>query len=543
MTMEDHRNGTVYQPPTSTTTAPPEPPCERNSFDLTRQDRVFVLLLTALCVAVSAFGLWGGLHTGWTVSFLAVFAVATAYLCGKGRRVTAFSVGCAALCVTVSLLFAETTNGVIRFLGFVTQLILMLVWFGTTVTDRADRTDLGLVNTVFAPVFRLGFRYLPTTVRSLFVGNRQGRIFGKILLGVLVSLPALGIVVPLLQESDEAFSGLMTMLATHLGETVGKVFVGLLLALFVVGYCVAVRKESLPDRPVRTFGGIDSVVLGTFLSALSVCYLAYLFSQLAYFFSGFGGFLPEGYTFTVAEYARRGFFEMSALAAINFGFVFLALLLARKQEGTPRGAVRWLCVFIIVFTLLILATAVSKMVLYMRSFGLTVLRVGTTAFMLCLAVVFLCLLCRLFVKKASVLKTAVLTVGVVLTVLGVGNVNRLVAAYNYHAYHAGWLESVDVQQLYDLGSEGVPYLVELTHDADDEIVDKATTCLRQCLQSGIYYECEYDDSDYAGSFTVTKPVSNDWSQSTAAHRRAAASLATYLENKPEERQQALVDTP
>ena len=54
-----------------------------------------------------------------------------------------------------------------------------------------------------------------------------------------------------------------------------------------------------------------SVTLCVALGMISLVYVLYLVSQLAYFSGGFSGILPKGYT--MAEYARRGFFEMAWL--------------------------------------------------------------------------------------------------------------------------------------------------------------------------------------------------------------------------------------
>ena len=167
---------------------------------------------------------------------------------------------------------------------------------------------------------------------------------------------------------------------------------------------------------------------------ISVCYLIYLFSQLAYFFSAFKGFLPENYSFTPAEYARRGFFEMSIIAAINFVIIFAALLLSPKKNGKISVVSRIFCAFIGIFTIIIISTAISKMVPYIDRFGMTRLRIGTSAFMLFLTVVFISLMLRLFVSRIRVVKTAFITAGIVLALLSNLNVNSIIADYNYTAY-------------------------------------------------------------------------------------------------------------
>ena len=76
--------------------------------------------------------------------------------------------------------------------------------------------------------------------------------------------------------------------------------------------------------------------MNTALGAVCAVYLAYLFSQLAYFVGGFSGILPEG--FTRAEYARRGFFEMTCLAGVNLALMTFGVGKVRHSGRTPRVA-------------------------------------------------------------------------------------------------------------------------------------------------------------------------------------------------------------
>ena len=57
------------------------------------------------------------------------------------------------------------------------------------------------------------------------------------------------------------------------------------------------------------------------LGVFSVLYLAFFFVQGRYLFGAFTRTLPE--SFTVAEYARQGFFELCRVMAINFTLFWL----------------------------------------------------------------------------------------------------------------------------------------------------------------------------------------------------------------------------
>ena len=247
--------------------------------------------------------------------------------------------------------------------------------------------------------------------------------------------------------------------------------------------------------------------------------------------------MPEGYQFTVAEYARRGFFEMSTIAAINLIIIFATQLLARQKGGKMHGLLRALCAFIAVFTLLIIATAVSKMVLYIELFGMTTLRITTTAFMVFLAIVFLSVIVRLFTPRVKVLKTAVVTAGVILAVLGLCNVDRVVVEYNYHAYQQGWLEEIDLSTIKDAGDEGVPFMLKLTEDEDPTVADNANTYMLGYFEDWIYYERElvfFDEGDvYSGYwYKLGEKYYDEWTEWSLPRQRAYQALDQYVKENP-----------
>ena len=122
---------------------------------------------------------------------------------------------------------------------------------------------------------------------------------------------------------------------------------------------------------------------------------------------------------------------------------------------------RGLALFLCFFSLVLVATALSKMILYMGSFGLTRLRLTTSVFMVFLGLIVAAEGLRLFVKKLPVAQLAVTLGAVILIGLSVANVDGIVARYNVDAWKSGKLDSLDVEMICDLGDGAVPVLAEL----------------------------------------------------------------------------------
>jgi hypothetical protein len=109
------------------------------------------------------------------------------------------------------------------------------------------------------------------------------------------------------------------------------------------------------------------------------------------------------------------------------------------------------------FTLLLIATAMSKMLLYISSYGLTRLRVYTSWFMLLLFLVFLLILLWHF-RTFDLAKPLILVFAVCFIALTWLNADGLIAKYNIGQYLSGKTDSLDVHMLGGLSDAAAPHL-------------------------------------------------------------------------------------
>jgi hypothetical protein len=218
--------------------------------------------------------------------------------------------------------------------------------------------------------------------------------------------------------------------------------------------------------------------------AVALVYCVYLISQLAYFTGGLHGILPEGYT--LAEYARRGFFELAWLCAINLLIVALAVGLVRKADTAPLST-RLICLFLGLVTLFLAVSASAKMFLYIDAYGLTRLRVLTQVVICFLILATLSVCLWLFVRKFPYMRAVLICALVLCAAVAWADVDTVVARYNVGAYQSGKLDTVDVDHLAGLGYGAYPYLAQLTEDTNQEIAEAAQDALRY------YYGNSRDD--------------------------------------------------
>lgn len=451
---------------------PPKPE-PKPMFALGRRDMIFAICTLLVSIFASVFGIFGGFALGYLLTVVFAVVLFAVYFAGRGKaRVLPVLWGL--LSLANSAVFVCTTNGSVRLCGVVISFLLAVTCFDGLVNGRAkgNRQMLGIYYTALSTVSNMG-----VTIKSLFSNsNGNKKTVGKVLIGFTCAIPVLVVVVPLLLSSDAAFSGMMEDIFSDAYSTICKAVFGVLLSVIALSYGFSMKTGRISGVKQGNFAGVENVYIISFLAAICVCYGLYLFSQLAYFFSAFRGFLPDE-EITYAQYARKGFFEMCLIAVINLCMVFLSLFIAKKKDGKVCHGVKALTTFIGVFTLIIIATAISKMVLYIDAYGMTQLRLTTSAFMVFLTVVFISVILRIYIRQINVVKTALLAAGCIVLLLGVANVNKVCAEYNYESYRSGKLKTIDVTALYDLGDEGIPYIVKLTEDADEKVAGTARRCL------------------------------------------------------------------
>ena len=337
--------------------------------------------------------------------------------------------------------------------------------------------------------------------------------------GILLALPAICILLPLLSSADAAFDGLMSGIESVILDLLDAIFENateLVIALVLAAICfypvsgtlfVLRNRPQAPSTTLKT-GIANTLLLGFYGSICLVC-LAYLLSQLSYFFNGFLGILPED--MTAAEYARRGFFELFAVAMISIGLMTFGICLAR--EDRLKKVVSAMLIFLSAFNLLLISTALAKMALYMKLYGLTPKRLISSAIMIFLAVLFVILIIGRFVKNFRSLPVVLAAALIVMGTITYLDPDRIVAEYNVWAWENGKLSTIDVDYLGELSDAAVPALIRVYESEDQEASKAAERELTEIYLAKCYdYECHVGDlpvNDNIFAYNVTEHIANN----------------------------------
>jgi Domain of unknown function (DUF4173) len=144
---------------------------------------------------------------------------------------------------------------------------------------------------------------------------------------------------------------------------------------------VPLRPRQWLDRSGRLSLGIVEVAV--VLGLLNLLFLVFALVQLPYLFGGVVQVARLGYS----EYARRGFFELVWVAGLTLPLLLWAHWLVRDSGPGGQRTYRLLALGLVCLLVVVMASAIQRMQLYVASSGLTELRVQASVFMAWLAVV------------------------------------------------------------------------------------------------------------------------------------------------------------
>lgn len=434
-------------------------------------------VLLILGILLADMLLYTDLALGFSVICLACLGIMTGYLLRRGHKLTGYSGTLLALSGVIALSFVRSEDGFVKFV-----MLCFLLVSGTLglclLAGQNRRSPAGVTSLAdcFRAFFYLGIWKMPEAFRGLNDARKDpahgGKDRGAVLGGLLIAVPVVAILIAFLISADAAFEGLVAKLPeVDMGEPLVAAIFGA--PMGVILYTASVALHHNPKEapaPVKN-GKIHPLTVNTVLICVGAVYGVYLFSQLAYFVGGFAGILPEDYT--MAQYARRGFFDMAWLCAINLAIMTGAVGLVKKENGRVGKLTRALCLFVGVMTVFFVAASGAKMVLYIDGYGLTRLRVLTCVIEMFFGITAVIVSIWLFLPKLPYMK-AVILAGLLLGALTAWvDVDTVVASYNVHAYQTGQLETVDVAYLGELSDSALPYIARLTQDGDEDIAAMA----------------------------------------------------------------------
>jgi hypothetical protein len=272
---------------------------------------------------------------------------------------------------------------------------------------------------------------------------------GALARGALLGGPVMLVVGGLLAAADPIFRSWfdMPLVLQHLA----LVLLGAWATLGLIR--AASAEEPAPALPAApALGAVEATVV---LGGLCVLYAAFVAAQFVAL-SGAGHRILVTGGLTYAQYARGGFFQLLACAAITL----IVLLGVRALAGPARAGLAVASGLTVALTTGVVILAILRLHLYEAQYGLTMLRLACLVTAVWIGVVFVLLgatLPRRGLPRRYFPAALIASALVFVAAWGAANPAAIVARTNLHRAERG--RPLDVGQAVSLGPDAVPALL------------------------------------------------------------------------------------
>lgn len=314
------------------------------------------------------------------------------------------------------------------------------------------------------------FRHFFLRIRTIWYALTH-RIFRKdagkktlvVLVTLLIMLPLLFFAVNQLRQADAGFDAIVRQITFAMDRFVlssrgwsffWSLFVGAYLYGLVGGSLRAGEKANLSSQADAAKSCAEHLRLVpelTFTLSLGLFCLVYLvfFSlQVGYLAGAFRGVLPQN--FTVAEFARTGFWQLCTVVVLNFALLFGAAKFCRSTLQNSKS-LKIMALALLGCNLLFAVVALCKIGVYVAMYGFTPRRVLASWFMLVL-VAFSVLAIIAMVRPIPAARIAVLLAASMFALLCIGNPDWFIIRGNLYLYRTGIIQQLDTDVLQECGA-------------------------------------------------------------------------------------------
>jgi len=398
----------------------------------------------------------------------------------------------------VPLIFFSTmvfvrSSYLLTFLNVVASLLLLLVIVEVSFGKKIKDFLVGHYIKIFFLPFKF-IRPLFQTLSDLFplygVSNDQ-KVLLQIIKGTVMAIPALFVFLLLFSSADLIFQKYVSDLITIdiESETVIRSILVFIVTLIYIGaYSYTFRKtknQIIAQQNSKTYsvGHIDSFIM---LGSVNILFFIFVLVQLTYLFYGESNISSQGFTY--AEYARRGFFELIAVAIISLLLLLTTEKYITKKENDHTLGFKILSTVLVSQVILIMMSAFTRLSFYEEAYGFTTLRLYSHAFIILLVIIFCLLLHKIYKDKRenSFAFRVFISVVLFLAVMNLFNPDAFIARRN-------------IERFTTTGKLDVYYLSSLSDDATSntiKVLDVANEDLRKSFARELYWRIKKNDSLY-----------------------------------------------
>lgn len=291
-------------------------------------------------------------------------------------------------------------------------------------------------------------------------GRSKHQMLRRVLVGVLLLIPILLALATLLASADTIFARqLGGLLELFQPQTIFRLVLVLSSAYLLGGIFLFAASRTAQQQPASerfTYAKpLSTVETSVVFGGILLLFVAFVVVQFQYLFGGQANISETGFTY--AEYARRGFGELIAVAALSLLTVLGLGAFSRLERNREHAVFSGMAAVIFALVGVILYSAHIRLQLYEQAYGYSQARAYAHILLYWVAALFAVIIVLELMRRRSaiLISCIVAALGFVLT-LGIGNVDAAVAQRNIEQANAG--EKLDLAYLVTLSNDATPVL-------------------------------------------------------------------------------------
>ena len=255
------------------------------------------------------------------------------------------------------------------------------------------------------------------------------------------------------------------------GSIVSHLLVTVLLAWVAAGYLLRLLDRELPrqtiaETPQRLTLGL--VELGIPLGLLVLLFAIFVVIQGQYLFGG-EALVQTTAGLSYADYARRGFFELIAVTGLLLPLLLAADWLVDRERAASVRGFRIIAGVLLALTLVIVASALERMRLYVDAYGLSVDRIYALSVMVWTVLALMWFAGTVMRAARHRFAFGAVVAGfAVLAALNVLNPDRIAARVNLERADGG--QELDVGYLLRLSADAMPTVLTELQRRDVDVM-------------------------------------------------------------------------
>lgn len=377
--------------------------------------------------------------------------------------------------LTSSMVFVRSSS-LLTFINIVATISILILVVSSSVGLKISKFRIrDYILSHMAPIeFIVAFGDSLVDFRLQLTQSKDKKMFLQILRGLAITLPILIILLILFSSADLIFDKYLKEIIdldiTFDTFVQGFIIIYATLAFIGAYYYILTKKTDHYDSPIKTSqrtGNLGIVEISILLGSINFLFLLFIIIQITYLFGGESNVSIQGFTYS--QYARKGFFELIAVALISFLILWKSHDEAANGEKSKEVIFKILSGVLIMLVLIIMTSAYKRLLLYEEAYGFTTLRLYSHIFTVWLGSVFIYLLYKILKdgKESLFMLKVAITSYAFLAFINILNPDAFIAKSNISRYKT--TGKIDLAYLSHLSDDSIPELLPLANAKNNKI--------------------------------------------------------------------------